>query len=450
MDHGTLNNLSKVSKYYRSIAEPYLYRHFSFWTRQKTNIRWLFLTIVSRPDLAAHIRSCKLVEFGRHIKGEALDTGLDEIFCEMFQQLKSIVLDILGPNAPPELISNWVIALVRPDYFEGCLAYILFRAVSIESLDLGQLAAHEDGSLIARITPYAYRNGSSTNPTPFTKLKDLRSPFRAIMNIPHLPSLESMQISSWVNSVHGESIIFLQGDPNGWKSGLADSAKIHTLVLHDVGVLPSSLCEILQQKRLNHLRSLTLHDAFDPRLDDYQEVVETLRDHCPYLKCLEWLRVDDEGDDYNPQPELKPLQGLRELRSLTILRLDAGFLVDLDQSQDLRDPLAILPPNLESLHLSGVHGWYLRLNILSYARNFIDFVQSLARLNHLQRFSIALQESQVNVGWFGVSPALEIILRNIQGSLLTVGTEFMVFMKPLGEYELILCELNEAKDTPDD
>ncbi|KAF1945077.1 hypothetical protein EJ02DRAFT_451912 [Clathrospora elynae] len=75
LEHDALNAMLKVSKYYRGVAEPYLYRHLAFTNLQDTEVRALLLGVVSRPLLATHI---KFIRLNRdHTKSEATR----EYFC---------------------------------------------------------------------------------------------------------------------------------------------------------------------------------------------------------------------------------------------------------------------------------------------------------------------------------------------------------------------------------
>jgi hypothetical protein len=52
-----LDALSRTSRYYSSLTEPYLYRNLVFSKYQAYEIQRLFLTILGRNELAKHIRS---------------------------------------------------------------------------------------------------------------------------------------------------------------------------------------------------------------------------------------------------------------------------------------------------------------------------------------------------------------------------------------------------------
>lgn len=60
-----LSNLSttasiKTSKYWRSVAESFLYRDLTFRTTQHADLLRLFLTVVSRPNLVAHVKRVQI------------------------------------------------------------------------------------------------------------------------------------------------------------------------------------------------------------------------------------------------------------------------------------------------------------------------------------------------------------------------------------------------------
>jgi hypothetical protein len=62
LSHADLHNLSLVSKYYRALAEPHMYRHFVFRGNHAHTMFLLFFAILARKDLALHIKSFTLEE----------------------------------------------------------------------------------------------------------------------------------------------------------------------------------------------------------------------------------------------------------------------------------------------------------------------------------------------------------------------------------------------------
>jgi hypothetical protein len=57
MDHHSLDSMSRSSRHYRHIAEPFLYRHLEFANLDDIAIRRLCLTLFARRELAGHDKS---------------------------------------------------------------------------------------------------------------------------------------------------------------------------------------------------------------------------------------------------------------------------------------------------------------------------------------------------------------------------------------------------------
>lgn len=64
-DQLALSSMSKVSKYYRTLAEPHLYRDFHFHEDGKRRACQLLVTLLRRPELAVHITSLTLLPTDR-------------------------------------------------------------------------------------------------------------------------------------------------------------------------------------------------------------------------------------------------------------------------------------------------------------------------------------------------------------------------------------------------
>lgn len=60
-DKGSLGASSNVSKYYRSIAEPLLYKRLKFEHGELHALRCLLITLLDRKDLAGYINSFTLM-----------------------------------------------------------------------------------------------------------------------------------------------------------------------------------------------------------------------------------------------------------------------------------------------------------------------------------------------------------------------------------------------------
>jgi hypothetical protein len=60
LPQAALNSMSRVSKGYNALTEPYLYRDIVFSVEQELDIFRLFFTILKRNDLAIYIHSVTL------------------------------------------------------------------------------------------------------------------------------------------------------------------------------------------------------------------------------------------------------------------------------------------------------------------------------------------------------------------------------------------------------
>ncbi|KAF1842265.1 uncharacterized protein K460DRAFT_409681 [Cucurbitaria berberidis CBS 394.84] len=452
MDHDALNNLSKVSKYYRSIAEPFLYRNLEFRGRQDTNIRWLFLTIVSRPGLAAHIRSFKLILRWSQAKGKATTVDLNESFCKLYKQLKGVLLEILGANAPPEMTSTWVCEIARPDGLEGCLAYILFRAVSILSIDLGEPILPKFGPLLAQIAYYACQKGIFKASVPFSRLKNFRGPFPGVRNIPHLPSLDFLEITHWSWKLQDT----LNRAPDIRTLDTAGGTKIQSLKLQFVDIQISTLCKLLQHERLRHLTVFSMINMYDLGNDISQSIITTLQDHCPYLTTLEWLCWAEEFGEGNSEP----VQGLQELHSLTILLIDLSFMVNHPpRTSDFLNLTRILPPNLESLNLASVPCWNFVDWVEPYANNAVSTKHAMQHMRYLKAY-IPLRKFSISLDpvlegdralWMQRFSGIRHFLITMARSFLAMGIKLSILEEVLGSYSELRSELLvDAESTADD
>lgn len=64
LDKAALSTFSKTSKYYRSVAEPYLYKDVLLRGYDECTLKRLFFTLLDRKELAQHIRNMTIVDHG--------------------------------------------------------------------------------------------------------------------------------------------------------------------------------------------------------------------------------------------------------------------------------------------------------------------------------------------------------------------------------------------------
>jgi hypothetical protein len=69
LPQAAFNSVSKVSRYYRKLAEPYLYRDLVFSIHQHISISELLTAILDRRELSLHTRSLTLTN-ADHVESE--------------------------------------------------------------------------------------------------------------------------------------------------------------------------------------------------------------------------------------------------------------------------------------------------------------------------------------------------------------------------------------------
>lgn len=139
LDHDALNTVSKISNTYGRVAEPYLYRHIKHTTSHEVNMRWLIVTLLHRPELAAHIKTIEFFEDHRTRDGIFIDAQrtvqLSILLEQAVDKLHQTIRNMLGSKADKaELQVSWLGAILADDYVEGSLALIVCLAHNIESL----------------------------------------------------------------------------------------------------------------------------------------------------------------------------------------------------------------------------------------------------------------------------------------------------------------------------
>lgn len=217
LDHHALNSMSKTSRTYRKVTEPFLYRHNKLTAEHNISIRWLVVTLLSRSELAAHIKSITFVEKDRLPDRDAWSIRMlchpSELLEQAISAVHKAIVEVFG--SAPELADvrmQWMGAILGRDYLEGCLTLSVCLAVNLESLTLIDDLTSEDitgchGRLLTLIMSHVYYRSLSmyrleaSTPVlkvrPLTKLRRLHIETLSPVHIVTLPNLQTLHIQGY-------------------------------------------------------------------------------------------------------------------------------------------------------------------------------------------------------------------------------------------------------------
>lgn len=206
-----LSAMSMVSKTYRRVAEPYLYRQLICSTESPLSVRWLLITMIQRPELAAYIRSITLDQSTfsgkRTCEKAEKAAGCLEGYCQAIQM---IIYDILRP--PRDTADNclfWFSQALSDDYLEASLTVVICPSTNIESITIASgPSAH--GAWVSHVMSMLVQKPQSFIPLPptaqpsaaqqqidtkhFTKMRHLVVDTESYFTVFVLPSLEVLSV----------------------------------------------------------------------------------------------------------------------------------------------------------------------------------------------------------------------------------------------------------------
>jgi hypothetical protein len=190
-----LSAFSKVNKYYRMLAEPYLYKTITIKEGDRYTLFWLLFTLLERKELALSITSFLLVPGSgsgssatKKEKEEQLESGLRVHRDSLHQR----ILEVVSPHFLTFL--RWRLELLEDPSVRGnhFLALILCMAKKIERISFWECV---DGSCRSTRALLAMPPCVEDD-APFKHLKYLSfGGLEILLSItPILPSLETLEI----------------------------------------------------------------------------------------------------------------------------------------------------------------------------------------------------------------------------------------------------------------
>ena len=391
LEHEDLHEISQVNKYLRGLAEPLIYRHIDFKTGNDTYARLLLLTLIERPELAAHIQSVSLA--GTHTEDYYVTNYRRSAFTRVqgaISRIHDIIRDAVGSQRDaPKICVSWLGAVLSDDCMEGSLALIISLAVNVESIQL-ETPETRYGYRLGRYLSVLNHDKDPIAARSLMKLRQFSVQARTSIQFPLVPQLESLKIRDATCCL-----------PRMMEH-LPAPINLHTIELigcRGPSWVARDICGLSSAASL--VRFVLRGVPFDSQQCS-QETIDALQKHSPKLQYLEIsdVYIPDETDDNGPvgEDEVSPLQRWHLFTSLKTLRVDLDLLVNEDHRLHLLDPQDILPQDLEELHITAMCHLELEELVQDYCHAMfrMPMVAEADMLNLVSKFSFTYLTLTVN------------------------------------------------------
>ena len=362
-DREALSSLSYVSKYYRGPVEPVLYRNLKFQADEEVPIKQLFLTLLSRMDLAKHIESFTLSETPRTVNiGERWIHGRTKLAKDLWRQVRSIETAVkkvprLGVETRLELFGGILFShsgsYVSPQpSVNATIALILSWAINIKAMDLFlpapyylNITCEILASPLAKASPTALRKLElpAHMPVPFGRLKRVQFYCRGPQHRPGLfLSVQILAQELCIRNLH------VQGCFMASNFHISDTLRV--LKLRNVKIDPIAIESLISGMKNSKLAVLSLDNlqgiSNNWRHWLYSRLSIFLEFNLPNLEIFECINMGGK-----PGMSLRPLGSLKALSELRKIRVDAEVLYDVSLALPDFDERLMLPLNLKHLEI---------------------------------------------------------------------------------------------------
>ncbi|KAI4661114.1 uncharacterized protein J4E79_004924 [Alternaria viburni] len=383
-----LLEMLRMSKYYRLVAEEFLYKEIYFHEEHYFQINLLFLTILDRPDLAKGIKRFTLIH---ETSSRAVKHGNNDYYRDSFNKITTVrdMIDDIGRDLNWELVMRWFgdIYACR-ESFDGALAVILCLAQNLEHLDLG-IRTDRTLSITTKLLEQEWRHSrKSPEICPFGKLKSLCIGGGAYSATPVFPWMESLSIKYNYRS-HRQGVMYFPYR--------GSSTKLRILEMQNVDASPTDFEKLLSYPELSNLKELKVSGLYvEPESEwkdyDLQHLTQAIEKHLPDLEILHWFKIDWDPDWLSP----RTFGSFKGLSKLSELKLDAHLLATQDliynqraETLALTRPEEYLPDSLKALHIVS----------LSAQDERVDAILEVARTLKLQTVELSLSLEDWDPGY---------------------------------------------------
>ena len=356
-DKKALSALLKVSKYYRTLVEPHLYQALAFMSDEWESLTRLFLTLIKREELAAHITKFTL-DCGTDTPLESLPPTMDNLVQNLWDSVSAIrdkLNDALSPKESRDgtsLAFQILSQLYTTELPDAVVSLVLCMATNLRELNL---CAQDELPLRSVWGVLGFGWDHSTK-RPLGKLKSLSICGQGGVTLPRpviLPSMSYLGITGGEFGVGLEVGLYPFYHPAPIPEA-PNRPALKDLWLNGVGVTPASIQHIISSPWLHSLQGLHVQRNF-PYDDDMRaswnlpEMLRALEQYAPSLNTLEW-----SYQDYSEEPPV--FDTFRNLVNLVYLHVDLHLMCPVtdDECEALRSPSDLFPPSLIQLRISDI------------------------------------------------------------------------------------------------
>lgn len=299
-DTQSLSALSKVSRYYRTVAEPYLYEEVEFNDMEMWHLWCLLRTMIDRNTVASYVKRVMLCDImgpqrkkmarPDEYKRQNEEKMCTEIWARVGQIMGHInltLVPIMNSSAAAKFAYGLTGDLFSEFWDESLVALVLIFANNLEALELHvEFSSHKTIRDLLQLPP------SGANP-PLQKLKtlsmnDLQGKLK--LNRSNLHSLQHLSLKSW-NSGDGLVADFLTLTallPSGSNPMLTD------LHLRENKLTPEKLQVIASSPASINVKKLRLVDyRWEPIVYgsdwNFNGFINVLDKYLPNLEGLAWI-----------------------------------------------------------------------------------------------------------------------------------------------------------------
>jgi len=337
LEQTDLSTLSKVYKYHRKIAEPLLYHTIKLRDNRSIKIRSLLLTLLSRNDLAHHIRRLLVRLDSLSLpRCRQLTSEVDNRMEEALPAIQDSIKTIIGTDAGTAGVrTTWLGSILSEDFEGGTAALVACLASKIENISFIYTLStgYSDGCSTFSRMLFEAASAFLQHSRYLSKVTALSFVNRRSIYVPNLPSLQELRVTG------SRNVIFppVQHEDSTLK-------KVEDLQWADASTLPS-LATFIHQNGLPHLQRLFFRDGLVTPANGLQAVIDGLSVGCTELTSLALVTYSKQDT---------PLSRLTTLRNVHALDIDLPFLMLRSDQSQLLNSGGLLPPNLTKLQIRGV------------------------------------------------------------------------------------------------